>query len=403
MVPSELSQDENDDAPHDDHMMEEEEDEEQTPSVQVHQRTRARWLLVGSAAIYGSSFPLIKLLNEEIPVSVNMPLRFGLASFLTLPWLFIHCNGNGNGNGASNSWKVTCLGLEVGLWNGLGYVSQAVGLETTEASKSAFIFSLAVIIVPLLDFIVGRHIYARQWIGALLAVAGCAFLELHGRNTRTSTDGAFNLHKDLTSYLQPLAFGIAFWRMERAVHKHPDQVARLTASLLLAIFISSAVFCAWSVSQLDIHVFEWNDWFRDWRIVLSLIYTGCVTIACTNYMETVALRTLTATDTTLILSVEPLFGTFFSTILVGEQLGWEFALGGVFILSACLYSTLGCRGILDLIACRRNNKAKPRQSDRTISGTSPNIYHSPPPPIPVDFEPIRYVNDPEDHPPTRLV
>jgi hypothetical protein len=58
----ELAQDENkNDAPHDDHMMEEEEDEEQTPSVQVHQRTRARGLLVGSATIfYGSSYPLIK-------------------------------------------------------------------------------------------------------------------------------------------------------------------------------------------------------------------------------------------------------------------------------------------------------------------------------------------------------
>jgi hypothetical protein len=52
-----------------------------------------------------------------------------------------------------------------------------------------------VIIVPLLDFIVDRHIYARQWIGALLAVAGCAFLELHGRNTRTGTDESFNLHR----------------------------------------------------------------------------------------------------------------------------------------------------------------------------------------------------------------
>jgi hypothetical protein len=70
-------------------------------------------------------------LNEKITVSVNMPLRFDLASFLALPWLFFHCNGNGDGNGASsNSWKVTCLGLEVGLWNGgLGYVSQAVGLK----------------------------------------------------------------------------------------------------------------------------------------------------------------------------------------------------------------------------------------------------------------------------------
>jgi drug/metabolite transporter (DMT)-like permease len=298
---------------------------------------RARLLLLVSAAIYGSSFPMIKLLNDEIPVGINMPLRFGLASFLTLPWFVFPC-------GRHNAWVVTCLGLEVGFWNGLGYVSQAVGMQNgTEASKSAFIFSLSVVIVPLLDYVVGKHIYCRQWIGALLAVAGCAVLKLHhGSKTIHSGDD------DLTSYLQPLAFGIAFWRLERAVHRFPDQAARLTAALLFAIFICSVGFCALSVSQPSVELFEWNQWFQDWRIVLSLIYTGCVTVACTTYMETVALRTLTATETTLILSVEPVFGAIFATILVGETLGKEFAIGAILILSGCIYSNLGWNGLMDL-------------------------------------------------------
>ena len=50
---------------------------------------------------------------------------------------------------------------------------------------------------------------------------------------------------------------------EPCTNEYPDQVARLTASLLLAIFISSAAFYAWSVSRLDMEVLEWNDWFRD--------------------------------------------------------------------------------------------------------------------------------------------
>lgn len=50
----------------------------------------------------------------------------------------------------------TLWGLEVGMWNSFGYVAQAVGLETTLASKSAFLCSMAVVIVPLLDWIAGK-------------------------------------------------------------------------------------------------------------------------------------------------------------------------------------------------------------------------------------------------------
>ena len=61
----------------------------ETPPPSSNEISKSRWLLVGSAAIYGSSFPMIKLLNDEIPVGVNLPLRFGLASLLTLPWIFV--------------------------------------------------------------------------------------------------------------------------------------------------------------------------------------------------------------------------------------------------------------------------------------------------------------------------
>jgi drug/metabolite transporter (DMT)-like permease len=379
IVPTEISQEE-------DENEDEHEDLEQHQIAEQRDIWRARLLLLGSAAIYGSSFPMIKLLNDEIPVGINMPLRFGLASFLTLPWFVFPCG--------HNAWVSTCLGLEVGFWNGLGYVSQAVGMQNgTEASKSAFIFSLSVVIVPLLDYVVGKHIYCRQWIGALLAVAGCAFLELHGSKT-------IDLGDDLTSYLQPLAFGIAFWRMERAVNRFPDQAARLTAALLFAIFICSVGFCAWSVSQPSVELFEWNQWFQDWRIVLSLIYTGCVTIACTNYMETVALRTLTATETTLILSVEPLFGTFFATILVGETLGKEFAIGAILILSACIYSNLGWNGLMDLVCCRWNRSSTNDESSAAIEQEPPSPSSSTSSGL---FIQIRPSEGDEDHPPNRLV
>ena len=38
-------------------------------------------------------------------------------------------------------------GAEVGLWNSIGFYGKAMGLQTTPASKSSFICSLAVVVV----------------------------------------------------------------------------------------------------------------------------------------------------------------------------------------------------------------------------------------------------------------
>ncbi|CAN0442085.1 unnamed protein product, partial [Ectocarpus fasciculatus] len=90
---------------------------------------------------------------------------------------------------------------QVGLLNAIGYWAQSESLMTTTASKSAFICSLAVVFVPLLDAVLGGDknkdssevaekagaggggVFAAMngpWFPALLAAAGVACLELIG-------------------------------------------------------------------------------------------------------------------------------------------------------------------------------------------------------------------------------
>merc|ERR1740139_1698000 len=161
---------------------------------------KARALLIGAAALYGTNFSLVKLLGDTMPEGVSLTLRFALASAVTLPWLF---DEGGIQLPNADVLMATWLGFEVGLWNSIGYVAQAVGLETTAASKSAFICSLAVVVVPLLDFFTGKRIETRQWVGAFLAVIGVAFLELTGTagggTTPGTITGAVATHMPLLS------------------------------------------------------------------------------------------------------------------------------------------------------------------------------------------------------------
>ena len=304
---------------------------------------KARLLLLGAAALYGTNFSLVKLLGENIPVGINSALRFGLASLVTFPWLVSglfqfrippgsNISITNEKEEGSNSpqhaaaWKSLWLGLEVGLWNSIGYVSQAVGLETSPACESAFICSLAVVVVPLLDSLSGKTLANKQWIGAILAVIGVAFLELgdlddsspSSSSSTFMTSGSTGL---LLSLIQPLSFGIGFWRMERAMSQFPDETRRMTAAQLVAVFIASIGYGYCVIGGGDVMItlqrFPWSEWRASPEIVFGVFWTGVVTTALTIYMENVAMKTLSAAETTLIFSTEPLWGTAFAALCMG--------------------------------------------------------------------------------------
>mmetsp|Transcript_15786 Transcript_15786/g.32624 ORF Transcript_15786/g.32624 Transcript_15786/m.32624 type:complete len:576 (-) Transcript_15786:157-1884(-) len=344
---------------------------------------RARWLLVAAAALYGTNFSVVKLLGDEMPVGISTSLRFGLAALATLPWLI-----QGFVPSFGNSEKVeqivqdrrimaTLYGLEVGLWNSIGYVAQAVGLETTLASESAFLCSMAVVIVPLLDWIAGKKLQSRQWVGALMALVGVAFLELGDVGALMEGKGSGINTGELLSLVQPFTFGLGFWRMEQAMRRFPQEAPRMTAAQLMAIFISSVAYGLWTMgvfepffvsSSIETALagfqsslvgipdsFPWREWSTNPSILFSLFWTGCITTALTIYMETLALESLSAAETTLIFSTEPLWGTAFAVALMGEQMGMNSVAGGGLILMACVYSNMGVSGLQELWASTVNS------------------------------------------------
>jgi len=356
---------------------------------------RARWLLVVAAALYGTNFSVVKLLGDDMhmPVGISTSLRFGLAAFATLPWLLdgvipaIKKKINSISNSINNSEEqlqkesinnidprvmATLWGLEVGMWNSIGYIAQAVGLETTLASKSAFLCSMAVVVVPLLDWISGKKMLSRQWVGAMMALVGVAFLELGGSGGTGDagvavTNGFSSLTSDITtgdvlSMIQPFTFGLGFWRMEKAMNQYPEEAPRMTAAQLMAVFISSVLYGLWTLDVFDGGLaglqsslsaigtsFPWHQWFTDPSILFALFWTGCITTALTIYMETLALESLSAAETTLIFSTEPLWGSAVAVALMGEQMGINAAVGGGLILTACIYSNLGINGIQNML------------------------------------------------------
>jgi len=331
----------------------------------------ARMLVLISAAFYGTNFTVVKILHNYIPTDVGAALRFALAAVVTAPWLFhssqedmagreielTEFNKNSSQSKftldrawiklKSMSFRNTAIfaGLEVGLFNGLGYLAQAEGLETVDASKSAFICSLAVVIVPVINFLSGKKILQREVLGAILAVVGVGFLELDG-TTLAAGENAFHLGSgDLLSLVQPLTFGIGFWRMESAMRRFPHDAKKVTAAQLLATFVISTLYCFISSKNLDglPEISQILSWISDPMILGALFWTGLITTGFTVYLEALALKTLSAAETTMLFSTEPLFGAVFAAAVMGETFGEGGLVGAALILGGCVFSNLECK------------------------------------------------------------
>jgi hypothetical protein len=98
---------------------------------------------------------------------------------------------------------------------------------------------------------------------------------------------------------------MGFWRMEKAMQKFPDYANRSTAAQLSAVFMGSALYAVVTEGAANFDVHQLQLWLSDPMILASLFWTGCITTALTVYMETIALKTLSAAETTLIFSTEP--------------------------------------------------------------------------------------------------
>lgn len=299
----------------------------------------ARGLLLFVSALYGTNFGCVKILGEALEPSFAAAVRFSVAASIFAPYLIMH---------GSKRQELVKGGVEVGIYAGIGYWAQAVALQTSHASTAAFICSLAVVVVPILDKLFGKKTSGIPWyntfLPAILAASGVACLEL-GDSVVPAAGDAF-------AFLQPIFFGLAFWRVESHMGKNlmgPDDPKVFTGAMMLAVATFAMV---WSAAEFVLPGLQQGSSilevlgtqgaaFADWRVGAAILWTGVVTTALTTFGENLAMRRLSAAESTIIYSTEPLWGAAFAAVALGEELGWNTALGALLILCACVWSSLG--------------------------------------------------------------
>merc|ERR1719188_2641314 len=151
-------------------------------------------------------------MNAAFPASAAALLRFGIAAVALSPFL------------VQLKPSVARPAVECGVFVAMGYIGQAIALETEPAATVGFICALAVVWCPLLEFVVDRKpVGTSTWIAAALAIVGVFLLELGPDGGIAPSWG------DAWALLQCVGFGTAFWRTEKMMARNPDQTLPITA------------------------------------------------------------------------------------------------------------------------------------------------------------------------------
>jgi drug/metabolite transporter (DMT)-like permease len=233
--------------------------------------------------------------------------------------------------------RVIRAGIELGLYTFLGFAFQAIGLETTTASRSAFLLYLNVKFVPiLLSVFFGRSISSLSWGSALTAFSGTYLL---------ANDGAPPNVGDFWCIAAAVASAMFILRLEAfADIEEADElngVSFTTVATLCSLWVAGDFFThpnleatAHMPSLLDqiISPFLANPW--------PVVYLGVITTGLCNYLQTIGQRRVPAEKAAIVYSLDPIYGAIFSRIFLDERLGPKGIAGAVLILAAVWLSKL---------------------------------------------------------------
>ena len=299
--------------------------------LQRRQTLTAHLLLLAVVLVWGTTFSLVKsALADVSPLLFNL-LRMALAFAILL---------------AANHRTLRGLtrrdlrfGAAAGLFLGLGYQFQTVGLDHTTAAKCAFLTGLVVVFVPLLSMLPGLSANAFQkptlhvYAGALLAFAGLVLLTTPSGSSRALLSG-LGLGEGLC-LLCAIAFAAHLLTLARATSAGGE------ASLLAARRLGTLQIGFAALAMLLTLPLGGAPHFHSAGIVwIALGVTALLATAAAFTIQSWAQQRIPASHTALIFTLEPVFAWLTSLLFFGETLGRRGLLGAALILAGILLSEL---------------------------------------------------------------
>ena len=282
-----------------------------------------KWLAIGAlilvTVIWGGGFVASDIALESMKPFQIMMVRFLLASVL----MGVISRGQRK---SEEKLKDRAGAIKAGILMGvtlfMGFAFQIIGLQYTTPSKNAFLTALNVVIVPFIAFVIlKKKIGAKGIIGAVMSVFGVALLSLNGSFTVSPGDG-------LTLFCA-VGFAFQIFFTSEFVKKYP-------ASVLNTV----QMFTAFVLSAISLMIFGENDFQVTTQGWLSALYLGVVSTTICYLLQTACQKYIDETKAAIILSMESVFGTIFSILILHEVVTVRMVIGCAVILAAVIISNM---------------------------------------------------------------
>ena len=290
--------------------------------------------LVFTTLAWGATFVLVKDSLEYAEPFTFIFFRFIIATLAILPFIFLKREKRILNNFNNNEIK---FGIICGLLLFVGYAFQNFGLEITIPSKSAFITSVSVLIVPvILIFYKNEATTTKLWISILVVIFGLYLLMDPGSIAPQDND-KYGKHAFLPNMGDVFTFGCAIFF---AMHIVAQSDAVRNKINLIRFFIiqclSVSVFAGICALLFNESPVPWNH-SKINILYWSLLINGMIATTFAIFIMIWAQKILTAGETAVIFSLEPIFAALFSIYMGVENFGlWQW-IGGIVVVIAVIY------------------------------------------------------------------
>ncbi len=278
-------------------------------------RLKADLILLAITLVWGGTFVTMKsALGSVAPINL-VAWRFLIAA----SFLFAFFRKKPIFKGKKIDWL---MGAAIGIFLGLGYITQTIGLQTTTAGKAGFLTGACVLLVPIFSTIFAKK-PPSLWVaaGILLAFVGLGFLSLQGDFTLATGDLWVLLCAVFFAFQVFMLghFGQGKWNLDSRI--------LATAQVSVAAIVAT-------MGAVALEGVQWKLPISAWILIASM---GLFATAILFVAQSYAQKFTTPTHAALIFMAEPVFAAFFGWLVSGEQftsrewLGSGLVLAGMFL------------------------------------------------------------------------
>ena len=269
---------------------------------------KADLALIGVTGIWGCTFLLVQNALHDVSPILFLGLRFAVAA-AALYLLY-----------RKKLVKAAVLpGVAAGCFLVAGYAFQTAGLQYTTASKSAFLTSLSVPMVPLAGSLVYRLVPKPfELLGVVVASIGMVLL--------TAPSSLAGIGRgDWLSFFCAVAFAGQVVAVSHAAGKGNFETLAFV-QMLTASVLSFASFRA-----LETPLLHWTP-----GVISAVLLTGLLASALAFSVQAWAQQFTSVTRAAIIYALEPVFAWITSWSLIGERFGLKESAGAALILLGIL-------------------------------------------------------------------